>query len=60
MFREIKKKIIILENRKPYTREILAYMEEFNMVDWIHSSLKLDGSSLSREAVSKILKGELI
>lgn len=60
MFREIKKRIVILENRKPYAKEIVNYIEEFNMVDWIHSSLRLDGSGISRESVSKILKGELV
>lgn len=60
MFREIKKKIVILENRKPYTRTVMEYIEEFNLVDWIHTSLRLDGSDISRESVAKILKGQLV
>lgn len=60
MFREIKKKKLILENRKPYTREAADYIEEMNLVDWIYSSMKLDGSSISKSGVQRIVKGEFL
>ena len=60
MFREIKKKKIILENRKPFTREAAEYIEEINRIDWIFSSMKLDGSNISQSGVEKILKGEFL
>ena len=60
MFREIKKKHIILENRKPYPQEIRNHINELNMTDWIYSSMRLDGSTLSKSQVEKMLKGELI
>jgi Fic family protein len=60
MFREIKKKQIILENRKPYPNQIREYIHELNMVDWIYSSMRMDGSILTRNQVERILKGEFI
>lgn len=60
MFREIKKKKLILENRKPFTREAAEYIEEVNLVDWIYTSMKLDGSNISKNGVQKILKGDFL
>lgn len=58
MYREIKKKKIILENRKPYSREADSLIKELNKLQWIHSSLLLDGCNLSRTIVEGLLKGE--
>ena len=60
MLREIKKKQIILENRKPYSHETAEHIREINMVDWISSSLRMDKSSLSRQETERILGGEFI
>ena len=60
MFREINKKKLILENRKPYTRETAEYIEEINLADWIYTSMKLDGSSISKPSVQRILKGDFL
>jgi len=60
MFREIKKKQIILENRKPYKSDVTNYIRELNLIDWVYSSMRMDGSSLTREDVGRILKGEFI
>lgn len=60
MFREIKKKKLILDNRKPYSREAIKLIEEINGIDWIYSSMYLDGSNLSKAAVGRILKGEFL
>lgn len=60
MFREIKKKKLILENRKPYTNEIAAYIDEMNLVDWIYTCMRLEGSDLGRESVQRVVKGEFI
>lgn len=60
MFREIKKKQIILENRKPYSAEICGRIQEINRVDWIYSSMRLDGSALTRGEVEIIMKGGFI
>ncbi|WP_027399755.1 Fic family protein [Anaerovorax odorimutans] len=60
MFREIKKKMLILENRKPYSREVIASFDEINLIDWVYSSMNLDGCSISKQVVEKILKGHFI
>ncbi len=60
MFREIKKKKLILDNRKPYTKETAEYIDEINLVDWIYTSLKLDGSGIGKTSVQKIAKGEFL
>ena len=60
MFREIKKKKLILENRRPFVREAADYINEMNLVDWIFSSMKLDGSCISKNGVQRIVKGEFL
>jgi len=60
MFREIKKKQLILENRKPYNNQIMEYINELNMIDWVYSSMRMDGSMLTRNQVERMLKGEFI
>lgn len=60
MFREIKKKKLILDNRKPYVRETAEYIDEINLVDWIFTSLRLDGSSIAKAGVQRIVKGEFL
>lgn len=60
MFREIKKKRLILENRKPYKQEIAVYISELNALDWIYSSIRLDGLGVSKENILRIIKGEFV
>ncbi len=60
MYREIKKRKVILESRKPYDIEIVNYINEYNLTDCIYTSMKLDGSAITKEAVNKILRGEFV
>lgn len=60
MFREIKKKRLILENRKPYSHEVSAYIQEMNTVDWTYSSVRLDGIPITKEHTSRIVCGEFV
>lgn len=60
MYREIKKKKLILDNRKPYKREAARLIDEIRRIDWIYSSMKLDGSPLSKETVERIYKGSFL
>lgn len=60
MFREIKKKKIILDYRKPYTVEAMRLIDEINLVDWVYTSMRLDGSDISRDNVQRIVKGEFV
>lgn len=59
MYREIKKKKIILGNRLPYSHEVSKMISDMNLLDWVYTSLRLDGSPLSVETVNLMLKGEI-
>ncbi len=60
MLREIKKKKLILENRKPFDTEAVRFFEEMDRIDWIYSSMKLDGSQVRKTDVERIIKGEFL
>ncbi|MDD4389783.1 MAG: Fic family protein [Eubacteriales bacterium] len=60
MYREIKKKKLILDNRKPYSKEITKYLAELDVVDLAYTSFRLSGSSLTRNDITKIYRGEII
>jgi len=60
VFREIRKKKLILDNRKPYTKETAEYIDEINLIDWIYTSMRLDGSSIGKSSVQRIVKGEFV
>lgn len=60
MFREIKKKKLILEYRKPFTGAAARLLAELDAADWIYSSLRLDGNSISRAGVERILSGDFV
>lgn len=60
MYREIKKRKVILENRQPFEPDVVKYINEYNLLDCIHSSLRLDGSAITKEATTKIMKGEFV
>ena len=59
MYREIKKRKVILGNRLPYAPEVANMINEMNLFDWVYTSLRLDGSPLSEETVSSMLKGKI-
>jgi Fic family protein len=60
MFQEIKEKMKQLEERKPFDREIVEEIEALNATDWAYSCLNLRGSQLSKETVSKIVRGQFV
>ncbi len=60
MFREIKKKKLILENRKPYTHEVGGLIQEMNIIDWTYSSVRLDGIPITKEHTERIVRGEFV
>jgi Fic family protein len=59
MYREIKKKKIILENRLPYSPEVTKMIRDINLLDWVYTSLRLDGNPLSVETITLLVKGEI-
>lgn len=60
MIREIKKKKLLLENRKPYGLTTENYLREIWLSEWIYSSNKLSGSYLNLNETLTILKGDCL
>ncbi len=60
MLREIRKKLVVLEGRKPFKEKVRIYLDKTEQIDWIYMNMRLDGSDLSREDVSTILNGDCI
>lgn len=57
LIREINKKKVILESRKPFNLETEKYIKELSISELIFSSNKLDGSLLTIEDTLAIIKG---
>lgn len=57
MLREIKKKMIILNNRMPFSPEIKNYFSYVQKVDWIFNNMQLEGSSATRGQIEEYLNG---
>lgn len=60
MLSEILKKKKNIEKNAPWPMETATYIRELNALDWIATSLKLDGGNLSRESIKKMIAGEFI
>ncbi|MBE6029975.1 MAG: Fic family protein [Clostridiales bacterium] len=57
MYRELNKKRIIIERRKPYKDNIVEFLKELDTVDVLYTSAKLDGSTITRDMITGMLKG---
>lgn len=57
VIREIKKKMVILNNRVPFQAEVKTYLKELELMDWIYMHLRLSGSGLSKENIDTIIHG---
>ncbi len=60
MFREIRENMKQLEARKPFDRDIIDEIEALNAVDWAYSCLNLNGSQVTKETVSRIVRGQFV
>lgn len=58
MIREIRKKLVVLSNRRPFPQSVKDYINHLERVDWIYMNLRLDGSPLTRQEAEQILGGE--
>lgn len=57
VYRELNKKRIILDRRKPYKSDVAEFINEINLVDFVYTFFKLDGSAITREMITGMLKG---
>ncbi len=60
MLREIKKKMVILNNRMPFGQDTKSYFAETERNAWVYNNMKLEGSALSKERTVRMLSGELL
>lgn len=60
MYREIKKKKVILENRKPFNRNLAIEMRELSLIDMIFTTMRLGNGCLDRKEIKTILDGNVI
>ncbi len=60
MIRKIRKNLVILQNRRPFSPQVTKYLESVEQLDWLYLNLKLDGSPLSREQIHGILHGDCV
>lgn len=60
MYREIKKKKVILESRKPFSTEVKQTIKDMQLEDMLYTTMRLSGSELNREDIRQILSGETL
>jgi len=59
VYREINKRKIITENRKPYARKVTECINEMNLLDFVYTCMRLNGSVITRERTEAMMKGEV-
>ncbi len=57
MIRDIKKKLIILNNRGPLRPEVRSFLNDLELKEWIYMNLRLSGSNLTTDSIDTILGG---
>ena len=60
MLREIRKKLVILHNRRPFPEQVRSYLADLEKREWLYMNLRLSGSSLGPEDVDTVLQGGCI
>jgi len=60
MYRDIRKKKLILESRRPYEAELNAEIREIDLIDMIYSNFRLSGIRLEKEQIKAIMHGNVI
>ena len=60
MYTEIKRKKLMLENRKPYKAEAVELAKEQNQFDLIWGGLLLEGILFQKEDIFSIIRGEYV
>lgn len=57
MLREIRKKLVILHNRRPFPEQVRSYLADLEKREWLYMNLRLSGSSLGPEDIDTVLQG---
>lgn len=60
MYREIRKKMIILGNRFPFTKEVSSLIKYMQKRDWIYLNMKLEGSQITQVELEQVLQSDTL
>ncbi len=60
MIRDIRKKMVILSGRLPFSPEVKALAEQKERKDWVFRNLRLNGSRLSEEEADGLVRGDYV
>lgn len=60
VYKEIKKRQMILQGGKPYAKETAEMLRAQTTLHWVWSDFVLDGSLLTKEETERLLQGELL
>lgn len=55
----IKKKLIMLKNRMPFSPEMKRYFADIERREWILGNMKIDGSSLTEGQIEAVARGDV-
>lgn len=60
MIRDIKKKMVILSRRMPFSNDVKAFMNHMEKKEWVYRNLKMEGSQLTPEQTENLLTGQYV
>ena len=60
MIRDIKKKMVILSRRMPFSNDVKAFMNHLEKKEWVYRNLKMEGSRLTPEQTENLLTGQYV
>lgn len=60
MIRDIRKKMVILTGRMPFSPEVKTFASHVEKKDWIYRNMRLEGSSVSQEQLENLMDGQYL
>lgn len=60
MIRDIKKKMVILSRRMPFSNDVKAFMNHLEKKEWVYRNLRMEGSRLTPEQIENLLAGQYV
>lgn len=57
--REIRKKLVILRNRAPFSQEVKDFLEAKECREWIYMNMGIAGSNLEIDEIDALMRGEM-
>ena len=60
MIRDIKKKMVILSRRMPFSSDVKSFMNHLEKKEWVYRNLRMEGSRLTPEQIENLLAGQYV